>query len=68
VGIDQDINLDKAAMIKRSLEELFSCFENLEQQLKGDGQLSQPGVDPPEIATAEAEPTEGNESVWDFGA
>jgi len=68
VGIDQDINLDKAAMIKRSLAELFCCFENLEQQLRGDKQLFQPGIEPAEIATAEAQPAEGNESVWDFGA
>lgn len=68
MGIDQDINLDKAAMIRRSLAELFSCFENLEEQLRGDRQLFQSGIESAEIATAEAEPAEGNESAWDFGA
>jgi hypothetical protein len=51
VDIGQGANVDKAATIERSLQELFSFVEDLEQQVRGNQHSFQQSVDKSQLAS-----------------
>lgn len=51
MDIGQGVNVDKAATIERSLQELFSFVEDLEQQVRGSQHSFQQTVDETQLSS-----------------
>ena len=64
--IEEDLNIDRTEMIKRSLAEVFRFVEDLEQQVKEKASSFQQVIELAENV-AEGDTSDQNESLLDFG-